>query len=893
MSNDPGEPDMANAGRTYSSIGGGAKMNVNLPTAEVAAFTAAVTSLNTAMGKFAQSAPGYATSINRLNTTVGAPGSGGGMMSSIGNIAGSMFGSVNERGWAKDLLMFPSRYIRSAVTDNRQMALQASAGLGMQAFGSGADTTKMMGALAGQFGGVLGGSPQDLVNLMQIGSRVGAGVDWRYFGNTGLGANNPYSQSNSPRAAGFLKGVYEAQRINPGADVGSLAASVGGYAGNVGAQQQSMMLTGGAFSMIGAGNRQKSISEWADGILKWLGNLRGGPDRGKPFSYAELMTQNFPGSNIDAWLTANGVTEDMKGYFWSYALAQAGTGHSTTDELFTRNAAVNTSVAFNRLQASAATTRTGFQLAGSMGGAYANKEQANRFFAEMTGHMLNQVLPTAMGSGALSFMQYLPDSIEEIIMQLAERTGVGTAAAGVTGWGSMFPQLLGAGDVGDVGDYGSYGGSSTAGLHPDTRKRVDSMMAANPRLRVTSGFRDLGTQQRLKRKGVGRVSGRPSAHTRGFAADLGPRSEYPWIVANAGRFGLKSGNHAGEPWHVGMGDIGDPVSDLLGSLGGGASGALALPGLLSALQSTQFGSTLTNMFGNLFGGIFGGGGPDAQISAVGGASSLMMQLLMGVYGEGAVSSSNLAFRPDMYSQLVNAANNARGPATGVTTGGGGGWFNNIFKKVTDVFNPTPGVAVSGSGTSLNDFFTQALTSLGAPISQNNLLKLGAVAKFEGNRATFNPFNSIGGDYPNKFNSAGVENYPDWPTGVQYLARLLNQENTSGMRNNLLTDGTYGAWRNAVSGFYGGWGGSSMPSISEGSAAEMLTHKVAGVGDIDAFGVPTMNGLRGGAAAAPIFFANTFKIDGTAVGSGVDLRKTANLLADQLEEQMRQRMARSN
>ena len=34
------------------------------------------------------------------------------------------------------------------------------------------------------------------------------------------------------------------------------------------------------------------------------------------------------------------------------------------------------------------------------------------------------------------------------------------------------------------------------------------MMRANPNLKVTSGYRDLGTQQRLKRQGVGRVSGR-------------------------------------------------------------------------------------------------------------------------------------------------------------------------------------------------------------------------------------------------------------------------------------------------------------------------------------------------------------------------------------------------
>ena len=78
-----------------------------------------------------------------------------------------------------------------------------------------------------------------------------------------------------------------------------------------------------------------------------------------------------------------------------------------------------------------------------MAGAYANKEQANRWMAELMGHMMNEILPAAMSSGMLSYMQYLPDTIEEMIMQLAERTNLGTLGAGVVGWGSAFPEFLG------------------------------------------------------------------------------------------------------------------------------------------------------------------------------------------------------------------------------------------------------------------------------------------------------------------------------------------------------------------------------------------------------------------------------------------------------------------
>ena len=87
--------------------------------------------------------------------------------------------------------------------------------------------------------------------------------------------------------------------------------------------------------------------------------------------------------------------------------------------------------------------------------------------------------------------------------------------------------------------------------------KVSAMMKANPKLQVNSGRRDEVITTRLKARGHSRVSGKSSAHTRGLAADLGPRSEYGWIVANAHKFGLKSGVGHGEPWHVGMPGIGD------------------------------------------------------------------------------------------------------------------------------------------------------------------------------------------------------------------------------------------------------------------------------------------------------------------------------------------------
>lgn len=910
MSNDPDESD-AVGGRGYGAVGGSTSVNIaglTQATSQINAFNAAIASMQQQLTKFAQAAPGLSStlsgSINKIGASAGGGGGGGGMTNQ--GIVSSMFGAVGERGWARDLLMFPTRFMRSAVQDNRQLALTASAGLGSQAFASGASTQNIMGALAGQFGNVLGGNPQDLVNLMNVAGQVGAGINWRGYTGMSLGGNmagpTGQGQFNSPRATGFFRSVFEAQRMNPGADVGSLAGAIGGYAGNVGAQQQSAFLTGGAFSMIGAGNRQRSISEWAEGILRWLTNLRGGPQRGKPFTYAELMSQNFPGSNMDAWLTANGVTPEMKQMFWTYALGQASTGHSSVDELFSQNSAVNSSVAFNRLQASAAQTRTGFRLAGTMSGAYANKEQANQFFAELTGHLLNQVLPAAMSSGALSYMQYLPDTIEEILMQMAERTKVGGAAAGLMGWGSGLAHLFEAGapgDVGDVGDYGPLGGTSTAGLHPDMRRKVDAMMRANPSVRVTSGLRDLGTQQKLKRKGVGRVSGRPSGHTRGMAADLGPRSQYGWIANNAGRFGLKSGRAQGEPWHVGIGDPDDIISRV--QKASSATDFLSM-GTAGAMQ---------DFLGSLLGTLLPGSGttPEDQIKGIGGATSAIMQALVGIFG-GTPDQSRLEYR-EVYRMMVEAGNKQRGLPTGVAAGAGKGWLGNIFGGLTNMVQSTMADAsagpISGGGVVQGDFTSKdplqrAIAAANAAYAAgwrgNDLFKIVSIAGRETSWKNIHAYvpstgdDSYGLTMINMLGTLGPANRKMF--GISSNEELLNPV-TAMRASKMIHD-----QQNKYGGFFA-WGPyKGRSEMYDTEDFEQPTAKAAlaaafpsGYGDTDGSGYAyTIPGSGNGGTR--LTFYNNFSIDGGgAGGGGIDVRRTVTMLADQLETEMNRRMAKRN
>jgi hypothetical protein len=446
---------------------------------------------------------------------------------------------VGETGddFAKDLALAPLRYLRSRINTNRDTAIMASGGLNMTAVQQGIETDQLMSTIA-KFPGSIYGTPSDMLQMFAGAPSLGASF--------GFGGR----ERQGVRASGMFRGLREMQMLNPLASVGGaggLMDTLGSYSADTSAQQRGMMFTGGAMSMIGAGGRQKSLSEWAESILRWFEGLRPGAQRGKGFDYGSLMAQYFPGSNIDAWFNVNGVPQNMRDYWWTYALGKASrTPTSTTGGPAMALAPDENNVAWQRLRANSELTRTEFSLAGSMSGQYAQRESSNRWFNSLMGSVQQNIIPL-ISKGPLAWIQFLPDAIEDLLMTGAERGA---------------SELFDGGDV-DVGDsYGEHGGTGLSGLHPDMRKKVGAMMRANPRIRVNSGLRDTGLQQRLKSKGYTNVSGKPSAHTRGMAADLGPKSQYGWIAKNARRFGLASGRSQGEPWHVGMpGDIRGGMGD--------------------------------------------------------------------------------------------------------------------------------------------------------------------------------------------------------------------------------------------------------------------------------------------------------------------------------------------
>ena len=846
--------------------------------------TKAVQGLAGATGSAGGGGSSTTGSSSAASAIAAAGGSGGGPATTGGwGIAQSMFSGITSD-FAKDALMFPLRFMTSQIATNRQLGLTSATALGPQAFASNLTPGTMMQGLSRLPGSVMG-SPTDLLSLMGMSRQLGGFTD---LSATAQLAGRPSDasgyQMNAPRAAGLLRGVREAQMMNPGQSVADITQTIGSFSASAAAQKQSMMMSGGAFGMIGAGGRQRSISEWAENILKFLQTQRPGGGRTQPFSRGELLAQYFPGSNIDAWFDANGVPAGMKEYWWTYALgktAMRAAGPTSTSGGapldfsvgggVEQNANFQNNQAYQRLRSTTSATRGQFGLAGTLSGTYANKEVANTWFNDMMGQLLQQIVPQALTT-SMSFMQYLPDDIMDMLMTALSRTGMaGALAGGALGYGGAasnitdyFGEFMG-GDIGDVGDWGPNGANSTAGMHPDMARRVKAMQRANPAIKVNSGLRDLATQKKLRNKGGNRVSGKASAHTRGFAADLGPRSQYPWIVANASKFGLSSGNKHGEPWHVGMGHIGD-TPDL---------GEINLP-------------SLSNVWEALTGE---GAGQASSIAAIVGS---LMSLVTGVFGSrGGIDQSKLEFLgTNLYDQMygtgvfdLNQSGLRPNGSSGGSDSGGG------FQR-----NPSTLPGSGGSGGDLRSFFSDVLSGLGAPISNENLAKLGAVAKQEGYRAgAYNPWNS-NADAPGAtiHNAQGIKNYPDAATGISKTVELLSSSSRGrpAIVANLKSGGSFNDFINSVEAYYMTWERDPEKAQIRPNAQQGAEYLSTPLGDIESMMMPS-GGIGSVTYGGPVFH-NTFNVQGGGGGGvGIDVKRTATMLADQLEEQMQQRMARRN
>lgn len=514
-----------------------------------------------------------------------------GLMSGFNSSTATGFGAIAEG--ITTLLMKPIQLAYNRVEDNRDAALTMSEYLGPTANRMGRKGQDRIEELIGILSESIPirGSMKGILGATDQASRMGFTID-----------------DKSGRSGGFFGAARQFQMMNPSVAAPDIVMGLGNQMSK-GVQRQ-VMLTGGAFSMQSSGGGTKTLQQWAEGILRFFEGQRPGAKRGKAFTKEELETQHFPGSNIDAWFRTNQVEEYMQDAFWQYAMTKAAYSGSSQgqvdfDTMFGAPSGGsggpgNNNIAMERLRGFSNKARRDFTLAssenvlggGSMYKHYATRERTDAGFQTFLSQSLDSMLGQIAGWLGQA-MDKVPTPIADMLYKLLTHTGpsvVGATTQALTGMsvagfslGGGDPGYVGTGGTASFGDArggaGSYGptGSGMSHLTPSMQNRVGAMMRDNPQLRIVSGHRDGGTQERLRRKGVGNLAPTgQSSHSQGISADLGPSSQHDWIAKNAHKYGLDSASHHGEKWHVGMpgtvpvfgnkgariGGIGDPGDSL-------------------------------------------------------------------------------------------------------------------------------------------------------------------------------------------------------------------------------------------------------------------------------------------------------------------------------------------
>jgi hypothetical protein len=586
-------------------------------------------------------------------------------------------------------------------TGNQNMMLQLAQALApnatMMSAATGQNMTmnKMIAGLSQRM--PVMGTQQDMLQTILAGQGVGA------------------LMTGTPERNAFFESVRQMQVLNPGMSPGSSSNALAGYMRNIGSQQRGVFLGNGAFTMVGQGGRYKTLAEWAEGISKFFAQQRPGKGQGTELTEAELITQNFPGSNINAWFQMMGVPQDMVDYWWQYALTKKGGKGAkdiTSDVLqgmVQDTRGIN--LGFERLRNTTQGTRREYLMGGQMYGMYAARESADRRFnVAMQGTdaaVAEQLRSTNIGR----MLALLPTPIMEMLMPIMVQfatSPLGGAAAAVGGLMGDPPS-----PIGDPGGYGEAGGTGTAHLSPDLAKRVNAMLKANPKLKISSSYRDTVTQNRLRRNGHSMVGpAGKSLHTRGWAVDIGPVSEMGWLLQNSGKFGLQTAQAAGEPWHIQMagtmpdtpppylsriGAVGDPIGDpddmpfgfgipslgdIAKSVGEGIFDMLA--GILKPLMRAAM-SPITNLISSFIGG--------GTYSSMIDTSTAMFSKLITAPLSGLVNLFGKADDdPKALEDLINQKASVKVPISsyaGFKSSGGGNNYGQIFGDPVSMLSRTP------------------------------------------------------------------------------------------------------------------------------------------------------------------------------------------------------------
>ena len=116
------------------------------------------------------------------------------------------------------------------------------------------------------------------------------------------------------------------------------------------------------------------------------------------------------------------------------------------------------------------------------------------------------------------------------------------------------------------------------------------------------------------------------------------------------------------------------------------------------------------------------------------------------------------------------------------------WGSTAATTTTTTTSTTSTAGTGGSATSTQTFFTDVLTKLSMPTSPGNLNALYAVAQLEGQNDRYNPLNSVIKEAgSSSFNSAGVQRYTSFDSGVEGTVDLLQGAHWNGVRAALSAD----------------------------------------------------------------------------------------------------------
>ena len=474
-------------------------------------------------------------------TAMGLPGMGGGTGGTGGTGGGGSggsrdggFGQVVTKGIEAMMKRFDAGMSKAIAADTYVSRMATYAGAG--------NPSRPGAILRDQGKNGFGFMATDLVQGEQV-----------LYQGTGIGAYAGAGGVAGQRGQAYTTSIKQMQETMPGLDATQAASGQSAIYNNVQGMKMARAMLGNSvlpFKTDGPGKGQrKTQQEYFRDVLTALQKLPRPDGSTGAWSKDDIMQMNFPGSRLNAWLSAILPEEVIPMWYeWAItnaAVSAAGKGQLSDDP---KTAKKQRESVFGRSLATNAqeTTNREAQKDAQFGGEQYGAMNARLDYEKKTLGVLSHI--DSMISGIYGIFGRVPSLMQG---------GVAGAIGGVVSFiGGLF-----GGDPGYMGDPES----STSHLTPDLRKRVNSMMKANPNISITSAYRDNKRQGDLYKQGGGPFapSGK-SKHGRGQAIDLGPPSQFGWIAKNARKFGLDSATQYREPWHVqlmgtlGIGDPPDP-----------------------------------------------------------------------------------------------------------------------------------------------------------------------------------------------------------------------------------------------------------------------------------------------------------------------------------------------